>query len=158
MTLQIRPARAQDIPAIFEIRTSVLENHLSLAQLSEMGVTPDSILAMLQQGPGIWVAEQGQQLLGFAVIDMQEACLFALFVRPGHEGLGIGRQLLQRAEAQLFSQHTQIWLETAGNSRASGFYQRQGWQAHTPPHALEPGDLHYIKTAPAVRTPHPSAA
>ena len=39
----IRIAGQSDIKAIFDIRTSVRENHLSHDQLAEMGITPDAI-------------------------------------------------------------------------------------------------------------------
>lgn len=47
MSIQVREARKADIGEIFAIRTSVAENHLSLKQLAEMGITPESIAAML---------------------------------------------------------------------------------------------------------------
>ena len=42
----------------------------------------------------------------------------------------------------LFEQHRTIWLETAENSRASGFYLSLGWQlvAHLPE-----GDVRFEK-------------
>ncbi|MDH4572505.1 hypothetical protein [Salinicola acroporae] len=57
MSIQVREARETDIGEIFAIRTSVAENHLSLEQLAEMGVTPDTIAAEIAQGPCVWVAE-----------------------------------------------------------------------------------------------------
>lgn len=54
--------------------------------------------------------------------------MFAAFVRRERGGLGIGRQLVERAEALLFECHPTIWLETDGLSRAAGFYGRLGWK------------------------------
>ena len=43
METTVRIANQADISAIFDIRTSVTENHLSHDQLNEMGITPDAI-------------------------------------------------------------------------------------------------------------------
>lgn len=43
MEKSIRLASLADIGAIFDIRTRVHENHLSLDQLAEMGITPNTI-------------------------------------------------------------------------------------------------------------------
>ncbi|MOA53670.1 Mycothiol acetyltransferase [compost metagenome] len=63
------------------------------------------------------------------MVDQEEGELFALFVRPGHEGKGLGRMLLQRAEESLFEQHDVIHLTTDGDEtiRANGFYRQSGW-------------------------------
>lgn len=123
----IRDAVAKDIPAIFEVRTSVRENHLSTEQMAEMGITHQTILAALQKEPCIWVAVNEGQIVGFSMADAEDACLFAAFVRPEWAGQGIGRRLMERAEAFLFEHHASIWLHTDGSSAAAGFYERLGW-------------------------------
>lgn len=129
MNILIRPARAADITTIFSIRISVKENILSLEQLTDMGITPDVILEMLALPDCIWVADIDGITAGFAIADMEEGSLFALFVLPEYEGLGLGKQLMDHAEAALFQQHSEIWLETDSQSRAAVFYQRRGWDA-----------------------------
>ncbi len=145
MTFSIRDAIDDDIPSIFEVRTSVRENHLSVEQLSEMGVTFETIREALRQYPCIWVAEQEGQIVGFSMVDIEDACMFAAFVRPEREGLGIGRQLVERAEAFLFEHHPSIWLETDGSSRAAGFYERLGWKRSE---ELGSGDARFEKHQP----------
>ncbi|MCS3429790.1 GNAT family N-acetyltransferase [Klebsiella sp. BIGb0407] len=129
MKTLIRPALTTDIQAIFSIRTAVKENHLSLEQLTEMGITPEVILEMLALPDCIWVAEINEITAGFAIADLEEGAIFALFVLPEYEGLGLGKQLMNHAEAALFQQYAQIWLETDSESRAAAFYQRRGWEA-----------------------------
>lgn len=145
MTISIRDAIDDDIPAIFEVRTNVRENHLSIEQLAEMGVTFETIREALGQHPCIWVAEQEGQIVGFSMVDVEDACMFAAFVSPEREGQGIGRQLVERAEAFLFERHPSIWLETDGSSRAAGFYERLGWKRSE---ELKNGDVRFEKHRP----------
>ena len=128
MTITIRDAIEDDIPAIFEVRTSVRENHLSVEQMAELGITHETIREMLHGEPCIWVAVQGGRIVGFSVADAGDACLFAAFVRPEWAGQGVGRRLMEQAEAFLFERHSSIWLHTDGSSRAAGFYERLGWE------------------------------
>jgi ribosomal protein S18 acetylase RimI-like enzyme len=128
MTVTIRNAVEEDIPAIFAVRTSVRENHLSVEQMAEMGITSGSISQFLRNEPCIWVAVQEDHVVGFSMADALEACVFAAFVRPEWAGQGIGRLLMERAEAFLFERHSWIWLHTDGSSRAAGFYERLGWE------------------------------
>lgn len=69
-------------------------------------------------------------------------CVFAAFVLPEFEGNGLGRRLMDEAETFLFQHHQTIWLETAGASRASGFYRSLGWQ---PVENLPEGDIRFEK-------------
>lgn len=128
MTINIRDASEKDIPEIFEVRTSVRENHLSAEQMAEIGITHQTILEAIHKEPCLWVAEEGDHIVGFSMGSAEDACLFAAFVRPSWEGKGIGRLLVERAEAFLFERHPSIWLHTDGSSRAAGFYEKLGWR------------------------------
>lgn len=128
MTIDIRDASEKDIPQIFEVRTSVRENHLSTEQMAEIGVTPQTVLEAIHKEPCVWVAHEGDQIVGFSMGSSEDACLFAAFVRPEWEGQGIGRLLVERAEAFLFKKSPSIWLHTDGSSRAAGFYEKLGWK------------------------------
>ncbi|HEY9698071.1 MAG TPA: GNAT family N-acetyltransferase [Trichocoleus sp.] len=128
--MQIRVAQLEDIETLFDIRTSVTENHQSLAELAKLGVTPDSIAQMLQTRCCAWLAEIDGEAAGFSMANAIERMIFALFVRPTFAGRGVGRALIQQAEAWLWSQGAlEIWLSTGNNPklRAYGFYQHLGW-------------------------------
>lgn len=142
MKKAIRLANQGDINAIFDIRTSVQENHLSHDQLTEMGITPEAIGQAILEAPCAWVAEVDGVPVGFSMADVEEGCVFAAFVLPEFEGLGLGRSLMERAEAFLFQHHQTIWLETAEASRANGFYRNLGWR---PVEHLPEGDVRFEK-------------
>jgi GNAT superfamily N-acetyltransferase len=132
---------------LFRLRTAVRENHQSRAELAALGITPESVAAMLLDGGrhAAWLAWSGPEAAGFAMADAAEATLFALFVRPGFEGRGIGRRLLETAEAWLAARGcAEAWLLTGGGAglRAPGFYRHLGWAAEG---VLPDGSLRFVK-------------
>ncbi|MOA22983.1 putative acetyltransferase [compost metagenome] len=147
MNIAVRKARTEDVEAIFDIRTSVVQNHLSREQLSEMGITPAALTEMLAAGAGVWIAEVDGSPAAFSSIDDEDGSVFALFVTPDFEGLGLGRLLLQEAETALFRHHETIWLETDGRDgiRDNGFYRKHGW-VHVD--TMVNGDVRYEKRRP----------
>lgn len=130
--MHIRIATPDDVQGMFEVRTSVRENHLSLAELAALGITPETLPEMLSgEGRG-WVAHDDGHQVAFAMADAGEATIFAMFVRESHEGQGLGRQLMQAAESWLWAQGCHdVWLLTDANRdvRANGFYRHLGWLA-----------------------------
>lgn len=127
MTINIRPAQVTDVVSIFDIRTSVTENHLSREELNQMGITEEIVSDMIQTSLCTWVAIENEKVIGFSMILPDEGCLFAAFVLPEYEGKGAGRRLVMAAEQELFKQHEIAWLETDKRSRAAKFYTQLGW-------------------------------
>lgn len=144
MNMELRTASAADVETLFEIRTSVVQNHLSREQMAGLGITPEALTSIIAQEPCAWIAHCDDTAAGFAMVDSEIGEIFALFIRPGFEGLGIGRALLARAEEYLFQRHELIWLVTDGSPqiRANGFYQRLGWQRIA---RLDERDVRYEK-------------
>lgn len=129
MQVLIRAATAEDVDTLCVIRTSVVQNHLSLEQMADLGITPQVLVDTLNTAPCAWIAEVDGQAVGFSMIDLAEGEVFAMFVLPTHENLGLGRRLMAVAEAALFERHERVYLVTDGREqvRANGFYQRLGW-------------------------------
>ncbi|WP_269789932.1 GNAT family N-acetyltransferase [Stenotrophomonas sp. Iso1] len=144
MPFTVRRAVAADVEALFDIRTSVTQNHLSREQLAQRGIDAEALAAAVSSAPCAWLAEVEGQAVAFSMIDLDDACLFAVFVRPAFEGQGLGTAVLQPAEQALFAQHARIWLSTDGRERvrANGFYRRHGWVQVAD---LEDGDVRYEK-------------
>lgn len=127
MTKTIRPARADDIPRLVEIRAAVREN-----RLVSMEIGPADYLPYVEDGR-CWVAEADGAVMAFAAVDADAASIWALFVDPAHEGRGLGRFLLDRLIAEAKARGIPaLNLETAAGTRAEAFYRRAGWQAVRP--------------------------
>jgi len=124
MTLRIRVADAADVTALHRIRLGVRENRLS----SPEQVTETSYLAYIAAGSA-WVAESEFGLAGFAILDRETSSVWALFVDPSSEGVGVGRALhghmLEWAREQGLHK---LWLSTSRDTRAERFYRRAGWE------------------------------
>jgi ribosomal protein S18 acetylase RimI-like enzyme len=127
MTAEIRLADPGDVEALFHVRTSVQENHISRERLAELEITDTSVSEMISASPCAWVAVLNEEIVGFSMIDVAHASLFAAFILPAHEGKGLGTELVLIAESELFKRHSEIWLETDRYSRAAGFYRHLGW-------------------------------
>lgn len=127
MNISTRAAQLSDIDSIFDVRTSVVENHLSREEMQQMGINESVVADMIEQSQCAWVATVNDNVIGFSMILPDDGCLFAAFVLPEYEGRGIGRSLVQLAENELFKRHEIAWLETDKNSRAAQFYVQLGW-------------------------------
>jgi GNAT superfamily N-acetyltransferase len=131
IAITIRRSAESDIPALFQIRTAVRENHMTLAELAAADVTADSVSTMLGgKHAAAWIGFDGETPLGFSMARADVGDVFALFVLPEAEGLGLGTKLLAEAECWLaFRDVTNAWLLTGGEPglRAPGFYLKRGW-------------------------------
>lgn len=127
MNISTRAAQLSDIDSIFDVRTSVVENHLSREEMQQMGINESVVADMIKQSRCAWVATVNDNVIGFSMILPDDGCLFAAFVLPEYEGRGIGRSLVKLAEHELFKRHEIAWLETDKNSRAAQFYVQLGW-------------------------------
>ena len=107
------------------IRLSVTENRLS----DPSRITRAMYVDYLDRLGKSWVCEADGVVKGFACADKDAASVWALFVDPGHEGLGIGKRLLALLADYLFALgHDKIVLSTSADTRADVFYASQGWE------------------------------
>ena len=156
--MNIRVAQQSDIETLFEIRTSVVENHQSREEIAELGITPASVAEMLETDCCAWLAEIDGQPIGFSIANAAEKTIFGIFIRPSFEGRGAGRVLMQAAENWLWSKGLdEIWLLTGNDPslRAYGFYLHLDWI----PVGIEPdgdfqGEMKFVKS-PKKKIPTP---
>jgi len=118
-------AKVTDIPQIQVVRNSVKEN-----ALSDPGLVTDKDCEnyLLHRGKG-WICEIDGRVVGFAIADLVDHNVWALFVHPDFDKRGIGKRLHDDMLDWYFSQtDSTIWLGTAPNTRAENFYRKAGWK------------------------------
>jgi GNAT superfamily N-acetyltransferase len=123
-----REAMAADLPGITRVRTSVVENALTVEQLDERGITETSVAASFLTDSKGWVAMRQEEIVAFSIADRATQSIFALFVLPGYEGQGLGSTLLDLALAWLWKNGAaRVWLTTGPGTKAVRFYEKRGW-------------------------------
>ncbi len=129
--ISIRRAIAADVEALFDIRTSVVENRLTREELAAIGITLEAISTHLaSEHAAAFLAIKGDEALGFSMARAVVADVFALFVRPGAQGAGLGSRLLAEAERWLAEKDVSCaWLLTDDGSPAVAFYEKLGWRS-----------------------------
>jgi GNAT superfamily N-acetyltransferase len=85
----IREAKIDDIKQIQIVRNSVTENTLSNPNL----VTDEHCKEFITERGKGWVCEIDKKIVGFAIVDLKENNIWALFLDPEFEKKGIGRVL-----------------------------------------------------------------
>lgn len=124
MNVNIRQAQASDAAAMHRVRMSVAENRLT----SVLVLQREYVTAVEEDGRG-WVAELDGAIVGFAVGNLKNGNVWALFVEPAHEGKGCGRQLHDIMVTWLWGRGLPcLWLTTESGTRAERFYRRNGWK------------------------------
>jgi len=145
-SLRIRAARPGDANRIAVLAVQVwlhtyatdgVNEEVAQYVLSEF--TPDRYLQSLSDPESnVYVAEYDENLVGMAVVKLGVSCptgansaveLKTLYVQEHHLGHGVGKSLLQVAEAETREQsQCPLWLKVnAKNARAIAFYARQGY-------------------------------
>lgn len=120
-----RVASVSDIPQIQIVRNSVKEN-----TLSDPGLVTDAdcVEYLTERGQG-WVCESEHKIIGFAIIDLRDHNVWALFIHPDFEKRGIGKELHRLMLDWYFSRTKEkLWLGTSPNTRAEKFYRIAGWK------------------------------
>ena len=119
-----REARLTDIPQMQMVRNAVTENTLSDPALVSDEDVADYIT---RRGKG-WVCEVDNIIVGFAIADLEDHNVWALFIQPGFDKKGIGRKLHDDMLDWYFQQtDITIWLGTGPGTRAEQFYRKAGW-------------------------------
>lgn len=122
-----------DLPAVFAVRLSTVENAITAWELEEAyGITPASLAETMRSHVQGWLCEVDGAVVGFAMADRSNGEVQVVAVLPSHERRGIGRTLLAMVCDWLFAEgHAEIWLRANPDPgiRATGFYRALGWRA-----------------------------
>ena len=120
-----REAHISDIKQLQVVRHSVKENRLSDPALV---TDKDCEEYLTLRGKG-WVCEIENTIVGFAIADLKNHNIWALFVQPEFAGKGIGKRLHDTMLRWYFAQTRETaWLTTAPGTKAETFYSMQGWK------------------------------
>jgi len=133
MKLRYRKMTPADLPAVFAVRLSTIENAVTMEELEDdYGITPESLAKAMGSHVSGWLCEDAETVVGFSMGDRLNGEVQVVAVLPDYEGHGIGKKLLARVQNWLFSKgHEKIWLGANPDPtiRAYGFYRKLGWQA-----------------------------
>lgn len=123
--MHFREAIPADIPQLQVVRHLVKENILSDPAL----VTDEDCNNYLTNRGKGWVCEVENKIVGFAIADLSDHSVWALFIHPEFQNKGIGKTLHQMMMNWYFSQTRKtVWLSTAAGTSAEKFYLLQGWR------------------------------
>lgn len=120
-----REAKLSDIPQIQIVRNAVKENTLSDPAL----VSDEDVEEFITNRGKGWVCSKKEIILGFAIADLKDNNIWALFVHPDYEGKAIGKKLHDMMMDWYFTQAKEsVWLSTGPGTRAEKFYRKAGWK------------------------------
>ncbi|MGJ3264768.1 MAG: N-acetyltransferase family protein, partial [Salinarimonas sp.] len=121
----IRPARAEDLPRIAEIRLGVSENRLA----DPTAISDQEVFWYLNEGLFLASDDDAGVLQGFACASPLNGLVWALFVIDPAQGHGHGTALHDALLAGLKDAgQAQAWLATGQGTKAIGLYERRGWR------------------------------
>lgn len=122
----IRPYQQSDAAALARLwLESWRSTPVEVSRTTHVGDLCERIDRELRGGWTVYVAKNGNALVGFVAIKKEENQLDQLFVHPASQSRGIGKLLLGRAKEEM---PKGFWLSTALiNIRAQKFYEREGF-------------------------------
>jgi GNAT superfamily N-acetyltransferase len=133
----IREAQIRDIKDLHAIRLSVKENVL----INPAKVTPQDYEKYLTDLGKGWLCEVDGKIAGFAIVDLPEHNVWALFLSPEYQGKGLGTALHESMLRWYFNHYDQsLWLTTGAATKAEKFYRKLGWKETE---KLENGEIRF---------------
>jgi ribosomal protein S18 acetylase RimI-like enzyme len=133
MPVVCRPARAEDLErsdALVVASINDLTQRHGFGAMASSRPPAFQLFSLKDDPDGLWVAEDGDELLGFA---WSWACedfwfLAQLFVQPGQQGRGIGNALIERTleHAEKVGAANRALITFSFNTVSQGLYIRHG--------------------------------
>src|SRR6266446_2281249 len=133
MPILYRPARAQDLARADELVVASFNDftqHHGFGTIATSHPPNFQLFSLRDDAGGLWVAEEAGEILGFA---WSWVCgdlwfLAQLFVSPGHQGRGIGNELLKRTfeHAEKSGATNRALITFTFNTVSQGLYIRNG--------------------------------
>ncbi len=133
MTIEFKPAPPDFAAEYVRLRGLTRENAVSDDRLRSLGITVETwandIRSNKLQG---FIAQSGNELVGYCFGDTRSGEIVVLAVRPTHESQGVGRRLLDLVVHQLgLRGHRRLFLGCSPDPkvRSYGFYRHLGWRS-----------------------------
>jgi ribosomal protein S18 acetylase RimI-like enzyme len=133
MPVICRPARARDLEFADSLVVSSINNLTERHGFGPMAVCSPpkfQLFSLKDDADGLWVAEEGERILGFA---WSWVCgdmwfLAQLFVSPDHQGRSVGNELIRRTldHAEKSSASNRVLITFSFNTVSQGLYIRHG--------------------------------
>jgi GNAT superfamily N-acetyltransferase len=133
MAVVCRPARAQDLEFADRLVVSSINDLTERHGFGPMAVSSPpkfQLFSLKDDADGLWVAEEGERILGFA---WSWVCgnmwfLAQLFVSPDHQGRSIGNELIKRTleHAEKSGASNRALITFSFNTVSQGLYLRHG--------------------------------
>jgi len=118
---QIRPMRSDDLAEVVAIEVRAYEYPWTEVIFKDC----------MRAGYSLWVLDSNAGMLGYGVLSAAagEAHILNLCVDPRHQGVGLGRRLLNRlVDLARWHQAERVFLEVRpSNTRAIALYHRAGF-------------------------------
>jgi GNAT superfamily N-acetyltransferase len=151
MTVTYRSARVHDLEEADRLVVSSINDLTERHGFGPMAAASPPILQsfFLDDDPhGLWVAEEDDQILGFA---WSWVCgdmwfLAQLFVLPGHQGRHIGNELIKRTlqHAEISNARNRVLITFAFNKVSQGLYIRHGMFPRFPIYSFSVAREHLV--------------
>lgn len=120
------------------------------------GASDTHVKNHLERGGVRCLIGREDRIVGFSILDGPTIDL--MMVDPDHHRRGLGRLLLQDAEAALLDRYAHIRLESfADNAAANSFYEACGWQHGDQLTDEGPAKIAYVKRCSSAMVQEPDA-
>lgn len=128
----VRPAREEDLPrlrVLFQRSIRALAvGHYEGPQIEAWAGSAEDVDWMAPSHlPGVWVAQIGVALVGFAELDAGDREVRMVYVEPTVADRGIGTRLLQKVEREAAERGIER-LSLRSSLNAVPFFERFGWE------------------------------
>jgi ribosomal protein S18 acetylase RimI-like enzyme len=151
MSVVCRPARAQDLEFADALVVTSINDLTERHGFGPMAVSSPpkfQLFSMKDDPDGLWVAEEGERILGFA---WSWVCgdmwfLAQLFVSPGHQGRSIGNALIKRTleHAEKSGASNRVLITFSFNTVSQGLYIRRGLLPRIPIYGVSVSQEHLL--------------
>jgi len=128
-TITFEPARASDASGLADLRVEAMRESLERVGRFDPQRARSRFLDGFAPADTLHILEQGVRV-GFCVVRLEPDgawCLQHLYIRPGHQGLGVGAAVLTRLLARADEEGRAVRVGALKESASNRFYARHGF-------------------------------